>query len=80
MVGPDVTLVDSATEVAREVSRMLEEAKLLRPGRRSPDRVYYVSDQVEKFRRSGNRFLGEAVSRVELRRVWEEYAENKRYL
>ncbi|MDP7422571.1 MAG: glutamate racemase [bacterium] len=80
VVGPDVHLVDSATEVAKEVRLVLEKTGLLRSGQRIPERKYYVSDQIEKFCRSGGRFLGQPVNQVELKRVWEEFKENKRFL
>lgn len=80
VIGPEGHLVDSATEVAREVHRVLRENNLLNQTGHRPRRLCYVSDQVEKFRISGGRFLGQPVDTVELVRVWEDYEVNRIYL
>jgi len=64
-----VALIDSATETAREVREELEREGMLRAGGGEPEREFYVTDDPEKFRSVGERFLGqgiENIKRVEL--------------
>ena len=58
IMGPAVTLVDSADETARTVAEILREKKLLRPASEKGNHHYYVSDIPAGFIRVGNRFLG----------------------
>lgn len=58
VMGPDVTLVDSAEETALTVAAILESKKLLRPPSEKGNHSYYVSDIPAGFVRVGNRFLG----------------------
>jgi len=58
VMGPGVTLVDSAEETARTVAAILAEKKLLRPPAEKGNHIYYVSDIPAGFVRVGNRFLG----------------------
>jgi glutamate racemase len=58
VMGPDVTLVDSAEETARTVSLILSEMNMLRPPAEVGNHNYYVSDIPAGFVRVGNRFLG----------------------
>lgn len=58
VMGPDVTLVDSAEETARTVATILQEKKLLRPPAEFGNHHYYVTDVPAGFIRVGNRFLG----------------------
>lgn len=57
-MGPRVTLVDSAEEIARTVAEILREKKLLRPAAEQGNHHYYVTDVPAGFIRVGNRFLG----------------------
>ncbi len=60
VMGPSVTLVDSAAETAREVAERLERDALARsegPGSTS----FFVTDAPERFVRIGQRFLGARV-------------------
>lgn len=66
VVGPGVRLTDSAEEVAREVSRTLDQcggrSDVIEPvGHR-----FYVSDVPLKFREVGERFLGHPLPTVEI--------------
>lgn len=64
VVGPDVTLVDSAEETARETSAILARANLAAPGgARGVCRVF-VSDRPQRFEQIGAAFLGEPLERV----------------
>lgn len=58
VMGPDVTLVDSAEETARTVAAILQEKNLLRPLAELGNHHYYVTDVPAGFIRVGNRFLG----------------------
>lgn len=58
VMGPSVTLVDSAEETARVVTAILKDKKLLRPPAEKGNHSYYVSDVPAGFVRVGNRFLG----------------------
>lgn len=58
VVGPEVTLVDSAQETALTVERILTERELLRPRGEQGNHHYYVTDVPAGFIRVGNRFLG----------------------
>lgn len=58
VMGPGVTLVDSAEETARTVAAILAENGLLRPPAEKGNHNYYVSDIPAGFVRVGNRFLG----------------------
>ncbi len=60
-----VVLIDSAEEVVTEVKRVLRDKGMLESGSRMPYRRYYVSDAPTRFIRTGKRFLGEDLSRVE---------------
>ena len=64
VMGPGVTLVDSAAETAREVKRMLEAEGLLRTSRKPPRHEFLVSDEPEHFRVIAKRFLGHDLPHV----------------
>lgn len=64
VMGPGVTLVDSATETAREVKMLLEAKQLMRQSRRPPRHEFLVSDEPEHFRVVAKRFLGHDLPRV----------------
>ncbi|MSM40509.1 MAG: glutamate racemase [Geobacter sp.] len=58
VMGPSVTLVDSAEETARTVAEILGENSLLRPAAEQGNHHYFVTDIPAGFIRVGNRFLG----------------------
>jgi glutamate racemase len=58
VMGPGVTLVDSAAETALTVAGILGQKKMLRPAAEIGNHHYYVSDIPAGFIRVGNRFLG----------------------
>jgi len=58
VMGPGVTLVDSAEQTALTVARILSEQELLRPKGEQGNHHYYVTDIPAGFIRVGNRFLG----------------------
>ncbi len=65
-VGPGVTLVDSATETARDVERLLDARRLrAAPGRGGSFRVL-LSDRSDAFADLARRFLGRRVDTIEM--------------
>jgi len=58
VMGPGVTLVDSAEQTALTVAGILAERDLLRPSGETGNHHYYVTDIPAGFIRVGNRFLG----------------------
>src|SRR6266516_1628873 len=65
VMGPGVTLVDSAEETAKVVARELEAGGLL-AGDGHHEHVFVVSDDEPHFRKVGARFLGEKLKKVEV--------------
>jgi glutamate racemase len=73
-LGPDVTLVSSAEETAKDVLRVLSELDLLRepsgpPGTPETGHEFLATGDPEPFRRLGRRFLGPEVGPVDSLRV-----------
>ena len=66
VMGPEVTLIDSAAETARTVRRELDQRHLLAPDGAQPAHRFFVSDDEAHFRRVGARFLGAKLQDVEL--------------
>lgn len=64
VVGPSVTLVDSAHETALQVRAMLTESGMLRTDTAAPVHEFFVSDSPMRFREVGRRFLGNAIGDV----------------
>lgn len=64
VMGPDVTLVDSAEETAGAVERILAGNDLRRDGENAPSFSFFVSDSPHKFREVGRRFVGDLIGTV----------------
>lgn len=67
IMGPKVTLIDSAEETAKEVRLRLGETNLLHdPSKRSNGQAshFYVSDASAKFKAIGEKFLGTSLAHV----------------
>ena len=64
VMGPKVTLIDSAKEVAFEVKNILLEQGLLRTELKPPDHLYLVSDEPEIFKYRAVKFLGRSMDNV----------------
>jgi glutamate racemase len=60
-----VTLIDSATETAEEVRRILERDGLRSAPGGKPLRAFHVTDSPERFRAVGERFLGRRIENIE---------------
>ncbi len=65
VLGPDVALIDSAEAVADEVAYLLTQYRLMEPGGRGR-MDFFVSDNPDRFREVGRRFLGEEIASVAL--------------
>jgi glutamate racemase len=59
-VGPELTLIDSATETARETAAVLETLRRRGDGKGEGLRKFYVTDSPGRFEKIGKRFLGDA--------------------
>ena len=69
VVGPGITLIDSATETAKEVVSVLEKLKWRGNGKGGGVRKFYVTDSPARFEKIGKRFLGEPLLSAEQVRV-----------
>jgi glutamate racemase len=65
VLGPDVALVDSAEAVADEVAYLLSSYRMLESSGDAVQR-FFVSDNPDRFRDVGRRFLGEDLAHVTL--------------
>ena len=64
VIGPDVALVDSAHETAREVQEVLERDQLRRVDATPPRHTFFASDSPMRFRDVGSRFVGGKIAEV----------------
>ncbi|WP_084106223.1 glutamate racemase [Demequina sp. NBRC 110056] len=64
VMGPDVTLVDSATETAIDVYRSLTAAGLERPTERQAEHRFFATGERDRFEALAQRFLGPVVTEV----------------
>ena len=64
-VGPGITLIDSATETAKEVADVLEKLKWRGSGNGEGIRKFYVTDTPMRFEMIGKRFLGDSLLHAE---------------
>jgi len=64
-VGPEITLIDSATETAKEVADVLKKLKWEGDGKGEGLRKYYVTDTPARFEKIGKRFLDDSSLRAE---------------
>lgn len=65
VMGDEVTLINSALEVAKAVKEVVQENQLGRDGRIKPVYRYYTSDSVEKFESLGSSFLNYEICSAE---------------
>ena len=66
VLGPGVTLVDSAEETAKVVAEDLTRHGLAAAPNNRPTHRFVVSDDEPHFRKVGARFLGEKLQHVEV--------------
>jgi glutamate racemase len=67
VLGPDVTLIDSAEETARETALVLRDQRLMADSRAGPAHRFIASDDPLMFLQLGQRFLGDAIDGVEVK-------------
>jgi len=72
VLGPEVALIDSAEATAAAVAATLAERGLEAPPGHTPRHRFVVSDDAERFRTVGARFLGERLGAVEVVEVGSE--------
>ncbi len=65
VMGPTVTLVDSARQTVTEVRGLLMGSDILCDRRMHPRYRFYVTDEPTHFNRIGHQFLGQAIGSVE---------------
>ncbi len=68
-IGPKITLIDSATEIARKALNILKETGLLRKRTKEGNHSFYITDSPERFQAVGKRFLGKQLGQVTVVRV-----------
>jgi glutamate racemase len=64
VLGEELTLIDSATETAKEVEKYLRESDQLTSHQSSGSHKFYVSDIPDQFARTARHFLGREVENV----------------
>ncbi len=64
VVGPEITLIDSAEATAVEVEKLLSRENLITSSNGVPRHEFYVSDLPHRFRELGERFFGEPLELV----------------
>ena len=67
VLGPDVALIDSAEETARETALVLRDQCLTANGAVVPAHRFIASDDPLMFLQLGQRFLGDAIDSVEVK-------------
>lgn len=67
VLGPDVALIDSAEETARETAVVLDDQRLTVTGDQPAAHRFIASDDPLMFLQLGQRFLGDAIDGVEVK-------------
>jgi len=67
VLGPDVALIDSAEETARETAAVLQNQRLTATRGDEPAHRFIASDDPLMFLQLGQRFLGDAIDGVEVK-------------
>lgn len=66
IMGPSVTLIDSAEAMADIAADLIHKQNILNKNESPPEYIFYVSDVPYRFQTIGERFLGRTLRRVEL--------------
>ena len=66
IMGKNVRLIDSAEETAKATKKALTELGVLNPSPGPGKRKFFVSDSPDKFKKIGQNFLGQRISKVGL--------------
>ncbi|MBU3911345.1 MAG: glutamate racemase [Candidatus Omnitrophica bacterium] len=64
VVGKKVTIIDSASSVAEEVAGILKENNMLSSSTNKPRHMFFATDAVEQFVKTGEKFLGRKIDKV----------------
>jgi glutamate racemase len=65
VMGKDVTLIDSAVEVAKEIKEILKTVDSKSKHQGNPLREFYVTDSPERFIKVGELFLENKIEHIE---------------
>ena len=65
-IGGNTEIIDSGVETAGTVKDYLERNGMLKAGTKKGDELFFVSDDVEKFKELGGKFLGRPIENVGL--------------
>ncbi|MCL4322397.1 MAG: glutamate racemase [Deltaproteobacteria bacterium] len=65
-VGQDMQIIDSGIETAKAVKCFLEKNGMLKDGATKGSELFFVSDDLEKFKELGERFLGRKIENVSI--------------
>lgn len=65
-LGPNIRLVDSAVETAKETAMILKKHKIENTSKKKPERRFFVTDGIDKFQFVGERFLGQQISNIRM--------------
>ncbi|HOW57042.1 MAG TPA: aspartate/glutamate racemase family protein, partial [Smithellaceae bacterium] len=69
IMGPQIRLIDSAEAMAGIAAALLKKEGLGNTSRQKPDYLFCVTDVPHRFQMIGERFLGRALSNIELVRL-----------
>jgi len=64
VLGKDIAIIDSATEIAKVARRILYEEKIYNRKRGKGEYRFYVSDEPKPFKDIGSRFLGSEITNI----------------
>ncbi|MCL6119458.1 MAG: glutamate racemase [Deltaproteobacteria bacterium] len=63
-IGNSTEIIDSGVETARSVKNYLEEFGMLKSGTKYGNEIFFVSDDSERFKELGGKFLGRPIDNV----------------
>jgi len=61
----NISLIDSGEETAAKVAFILKKLNIENRSEKKPERLYYVTDSIERFKTVGEKFLGTNIENVE---------------
>ncbi|HET6515267.1 MAG TPA: glutamate racemase [Thermodesulfovibrionales bacterium] len=64
VMGSSIVLIDSAIETVREIRKTLLRDGIEADSAAEPSRLFYLTDAPERFRRVGERFLGQRIEKI----------------
>ncbi len=66
VIGRDIQIIDSGIETAKIVKCFLEENDMLKDEAKNGSELFFVSDDLEKFKELGEKFLGRKIENVNI--------------